>query len=210
MQVGELLPRLRPFGPRAALLKLHSDLFIVHSRVQPYAQYYPPEMTNLEKLVVALEDRRFLNHAGVDLISVVREVGRAVSFKRHGGASTIDMQFVRTATGYRKPTAWRKFYEMLLAYFIQYRYSKITILRSYLDCAFFGSHLIGARRAAQSMFSADYRELTIEQAAMLAAMLVYPRPLEGGETWLAKVRRRSDYGMRVYIANKKRFDQLPR
>ena len=202
------MPRLRPFGPRAALLKIHGDLFTVHSRVQPYAQYYPPELTTLERLVLALEDRRFLNHTGIDLISVVREICRAVTFRRHGGASTIDMQFVRTATGYRKPTLRRKFYEMLLAYFIQYRYSKIIILRSYLDCAFFGSHLIGARRAARAMFNVDHHELTIEQAAVLAAMLVYPRPLEGGETWLAKVRRRADYGVRIYIANKKRFDQF--
>jgi membrane peptidoglycan carboxypeptidase len=163
----------------------------------------------LEKLVLALEDRRFMRHAGVDVQSVIREVVRALMFRRHGGASTIDMQFVRTATGYKDKTLCRKAYEVILAIIIQYRYSKILILRSYLNRAFFGSRLIGADKAAMEMFGLSAVDLNLDQAATLAAMLVYPKPLAGGSDWSAKVGRRAAYGKAIYFANKKGFDQLP-
>jgi membrane carboxypeptidase/penicillin-binding protein PbpC len=98
---------------------------------------------------------------------------------------------------------------VLLAIIIQFRYSKVVILRSYLNRAFFGSHLIGADRAARSLFGSDPDSLSLENAALLAAMLVYPRPQVGGDAWLGRVRRRAEYGVRVYVGNKKRFDQLP-
>jgi membrane peptidoglycan carboxypeptidase len=202
-------PKLGPIGIRPILLRVHADLFQIHRYADVWSAYYPDELTNLEKLVLALEDRRFMKHAGVDLISIIREISRALRFKRHGGASTIDMQIVRTATGYRTRTLGRKLYEVFLALLIQYRYSKIVILRSYLKSAFFGSHLVGAEKAAYTLFNTSSASLTIEQAAFLAAMLVYPKPLAGGETWSSKVLRRSNYGMKIYIANKKRFDQVP-
>lgn len=209
MALYEQKPRLGPIGLRAILMKVHGDLFQIHRYVDQWSAYYPAEFTNLEKLVLALEDRRFLDHAGLDAISALREIGRAIRFKRHGGASTIDMQFVRTATGYRERRLSRKLYEGFLAFVIQYRYSKIIILRSYLNHAFFGSHLLGAKKASYEIFDTHPDFLTVEQAAFLAAMLVYPRPLAGGSDWLAKVRRRADYGVRIYISNKKRFDKLP-
>jgi monofunctional biosynthetic peptidoglycan transglycosylase len=133
-----------------------------------------------------------------------------MTFRRHGGASTIDMQFVRTATGYRQKTLRRKIYEIILAVVIQFRYNKIVILRSYLACAFFGSHLKGAHKAAKKMYGVDANELSVDEAAIVAAMLVYPRPLSPTPQWQTKVQRRADYGKRIYIANKQRFDQLPR
>jgi len=159
-------------------------------------------------MVIALEDRRYFRHAGVDLASVVRELVKAISFRRHGGASTIDMQFVRTATGYKKRTFGRKAYEVLLALLIQYRYSKIVILRSYLNCAFFGSRLIGADRAARSVFGVRADDLNVEQAAFIAAMLVYPRPLAPPANWQLRVRKRADYGMAIHIAHKQRLYQV--
>jgi membrane peptidoglycan carboxypeptidase len=205
----ELPPKLGRAGLRSVLLKVHADLFIVHRKVLPGAKYYPPELTELERMVLVLEDRRFMRHLGIDIRSILREVSRALTFRRYGGASTIDMQFIRTATGYRNKTLWRKLYEMLLALLIQFRYSKITILRSYLSCAYFGSGLIGASRASRRIFGVGDQDLNLEQAAFLAAMLVYPRPLKAVASWESKVRRRANYGVRVYVADKKSFDQLP-
>jgi membrane peptidoglycan carboxypeptidase len=157
-----------------------------------------------------LEDRRFLDHRGVDLRSGLREIIRAMTFRRHGGASTIDMQFVRTATGFRHKTFRRKIYEILLAVIIQFRYNKITILRSYLACAFFGSHLIGANKISHMLYGRNAEELSIDEAAMIAAMLVYPRPSSPTSQWQIKVQSRANYGKRIYIANKQHFDKLPR
>jgi membrane peptidoglycan carboxypeptidase len=160
-------------------------------------------------MTLILEDRRFFDHRGIDTKSAIREISRAITFRRHGGASTIDMQFVRTATGYRQKTIRRKLYEIFLVFIIQFRYSKVVILRSYLACAFFGSHLFGANRASQTLYGRDADNLTIDEAAELAAMLVYPRPRSPTPAWELKVKRRARYGIRIYVANKERFDKLP-
>src|SRR4051794_4919227 len=93
----EQKPKLKIRSPRELLIKIHLDLFRIDSKVQPSLAYYPRELTNLEKLTLVLEDRRFLLHYGFDVKSAVREISRAVTFRQHGGASTIDMQFVRTS-----------------------------------------------------------------------------------------------------------------
>ncbi len=52
-------------------------------------------------MTIAIEDRRFFYHPGVDVLSILRETIKALKGRKHGGASTIDMQFVRTVTGYQ-------------------------------------------------------------------------------------------------------------
>ncbi len=208
-KLHEFAPKLRFLNPRNTLLKIHRDLLLVHSRVKSYLIYYPSHLTNVEKLVLVLEDRRFLDHCGMDFRSVLREIWRAMRAQRHGGASTIDMQFVRTCTGYRERTAKRKIYEIFLSIIIQFRYSKIEILRSYLACAFFGSHIEGVEAASQKVFRLKSAELSIDQAAYIAAMLVYPMGLQRTDAWWSRLQRRANYGKAIYILNKKRFDQLP-
>jgi membrane carboxypeptidase/penicillin-binding protein len=160
-------------------------------------------------MVLISEDRRFFRHNGIDYLCWAREIFRAMTFRKFGGASTIDMQFVRTATGYYDRTIRRKAYEMLLAWLIQYKYSKIQILRYYLKIAFFGSHLYGVERTSHRVFSKHEIDLTLEEAADIASMLVYPRPKEPTERWAAQVHRRSKYIMSAYPRFKQRFEQLP-
>ena len=191
---------------RRTLILVHLDLFKVHRK---FKYDWADPLTDLEILVLILEDRRFFQHQGIDIISCFREIFRAVTLHRFGGASTIDMQFVRTATGYRQKTLQRKLYEMLLAWIIQYRYNKFEILRSYLACAYFGSHLYGVERAARKVFDTSSSQLTFDQSAELAAMLVYPCPLRPTPEWRAKVRSRADYAKRLYPRLKKRFQKLP-
>jgi membrane peptidoglycan carboxypeptidase len=191
------------------LIRVHQDLF----RIDGYArvQYvdYPETLTLLEKMVLVGEDRRFFWHNGIDWRSVIRETLRKLTFRRHGGASTIDMQFVRMATGYYEKTVSRKIYEMLLAILIQFRYQKIEILRYYLNHAFFGSHLDGATRASRALFNKHPDYLSLNEAAQLAAMLVYPRPRQPTPDWSGKVARRSRYIQAMLPRFEKRFDKLP-
>jgi membrane peptidoglycan carboxypeptidase len=196
------------FSLRRILIQIHLDLFKIDRKIL-YAPL-PEPLTDFEILVLILEDRRFFKHYGIDLRSVVRELVRALTFQRFGGASTIDMQLVRTATGYRQPTLRRKLYEMLLAWIIQYRYNKFEILRSYLECAFYGSHLIGVFSTTRDVFGVWPFELSFDQSAELAAMLVYPRPLEPTARWRANVSRRAEYAKRLYPRLKQGFQQLPR
>ncbi len=208
-RLWELKPKLHILGIRKRLLALHSNLFDIHDQICKTNAFYPSDLTSLEKLVIVLEDRRFFSHYGVDTRSVAREFARLLAFRTHGGASTIDMQFVRTVTGYKELTLRRKVYECVLATVIQRRYSKVQILRAYLNCAFFGSHLIGASKASRAVFGVSSADLSNEQAAFIAAMLVCPRPTRPSAQWQSRVQRRADYGYSIYINNKDRFDQYP-
>lgn len=209
MDPGDIPPKLSRIGFRSWLMYVHKDLLKIDSEVEKTFYEYPDTVTNLERFVLILEDRRFFGHIGVDVVSVARELIKAAMFRSHGGASTIDMQFVRTVTGYKRKTITRKFYEIFLSVIIQRRYGKAAILRSYLRIAFFGSHLVGSRRASKSLFGVGPNDLDAFQAALLASMLVYPKPLAGGDVWLSRVRRRAEYAMRVYPRYKKRVDKFP-
>ena len=141
-------------------------------------------------MVLVLEDRRFFEHGVVDFKALLRVSYKIVFCQVLEGASTIDMQLVRTATGYRDRTLTRKLYEMLLATLIQFRYSKVTILRSYLDIAYFGWRLRGAESAAWTVYGTGTVSLDLDQAAFVASMLVYPLPKEPSFEWVRKTLRR--------------------
>jgi hypothetical protein len=201
---GALQPTGRA-GPSAWLARLRSDLSRIDRNVRPLPPSPTVALTALELMTIALEDRRFFYHFGIDLRSVVRETLKALTGRKHGGASTIDMQFVRTVTGFRAPTIRRKIYEGFLALLIQFRHKKLEILRSYLDCAFFGSGLIGAEAAAQRVFSKSADRLSLEEASFISAMLAYPRPQHGLPRWEKRARRRAAYAVEVFAARKGRL-----
>jgi monofunctional glycosyltransferase len=184
--------------PSAWLAKLRSDLSRIDENVRLLPQAPAGTLTALELMTIALEDRRFFHHHGIDLRSIVREAIKALTGRKHGGASTIDMQFVRTVTGFRAPTMKRKMYEGFLALAIQSRHKKLEILRSYLACAFFGSGLIGANAAAQRVFNKNADRLAMDEASFISAMLAYPRPLQGLPRWEQRARRRAAYAVAVF------------
>ncbi|WP_392354812.1 biosynthetic peptidoglycan transglycosylase [Brevundimonas sp. LF-1] len=198
--------RLKLPSLRRWLIGVHTDLLAIHEHVP--GAVYPEQLTLVEKLVLVLEDRRFFDHSGSDLRSVCRELFRALTLQRHGGASTIDMQFVRTVTGRKERTLRRKLYEIMLSKLIQYRYSKIRILRGYLSCAFFGSHLYGSHAASAAMYEKHPDSLNLDEASVIAAMLVYPKPLKPTPKWANNISRRANYGKTVYVRHKEKFDKL--
>lgn len=199
--------KIHLFGPRDLLLKINRDLFTIEYHCVPAFEW--EQLSTFEIMVLILEDRRFCQHIGVDWKSCAREIIKAVTLRKHGGASTIDMQFVRTATGYRDVTIRRKLYEIFLSTLIQTKYSKLEILRSYLNSAFFGSHLIGANIASQTLFRKNPADLEPDEAAVLASMLVYPRPLVPVDSWSRKIERRAKYARLLYPLLKERFEQFP-
>jgi len=188
--------------PSTWLARLRSDLSRIDQNVRPLPQSPAARLTALELMTIAIEDRRFFYHPGVDVLSILREAIKVLRGRKHGGASTIDMQFVRTVTGYRAPTMKRKIYEAVLALVIQFRHKKLEILRSYLACAFFGSGLIGANAAAQRVFNKNADRLSIEEASFISAMLAYPRPLDGLPRWEQRARRRAAYAVAVFELRK--------
>jgi Transglycosylase len=176
------------------------DLARIRRKVSESPQAASPALTLLEQLVLVLEDRRYFSHSGVDLRSCIRETVRALELRKFGGASTIEMQLVRTVTGYKRNTLRRKLYEMLLAVALRHRHGKVQILRTYLACAFFGTDLIGADAASARVFGKPAGLLCAEEAAFIAAMLARPRPLVPAPAWEKRVRRRAQYGLRIWAA----------
>lgn len=177
---------------RKLLVQLNSDLFEIARRA-PFVWHDDCRLTEFEVMVLILEDRRFFYHYGFDTRAIMREALKALFFRRHGGASTIDMQLVRTLTGYKSITFRRKIYEIMLSILIQFHYSKLDIFRIYLLCAYFGYGLKGAESAALKLYGKQVSDLDVYQTACLAAMLVYPCPKKINKSWEEKVIRRANY-----------------
>lgn len=140
------------------------------------------------------EDRRFFDHGGVDVSSVVRaSVGNLVSRGNQSGASTLSMQLVKNIfvqqalqlpteaerqAAYNVATATsfdRKLKEMKLAIGLEKKYTKKEILAAYLNIAFFGDNTYGIQAAAQRYYSVDAKKLTLPEAASLIAIVQYPQ-----------------------------------
>lgn len=124
---------------------------------------------------VAIEDKRFYNHSGVDYRRVV---GAALADIKAGGFvqgfSTITMQLARNVWSDRLPgqqrTLRRKILEVRVAGRIEDRYSKNEILELYLNHIYFGSGAYGIEAASRNYFGKSAKDLTLSQAATLAAM----------------------------------------
>lgn len=95
------------------------------------------------QLLLAAEDHRFFDHAGIDPIALVRAAFANIRRPRSQGASTLEQQFARHLLQDYRPTIARKKREMLLAVFIAARYSKREVLAAYVGNIRFGSDLVG-------------------------------------------------------------------
>lgn len=191
---GRVVRNIRNF-----FICLNYDLFEISNNMQHVDRY--SNFNEFEYYVMALEDRRFLKHGGYDLKSLFREVGKCIMMKKHGGASTIDMQMVRTLTNFRDLTLYRKIYEIILSVLINYKFSKKQIIRCYLSNAFFGSGLYGFEITSIKFFGKEFPELNADEQAFLAAMLLRPKPLKPTRKWADLVHSRASYAqkMRVFV-----------
>ncbi|MBL6621602.1 MAG: PBP1A family penicillin-binding protein [Rickettsiales bacterium] len=130
---------------------------------------------HLINAVLAIEDRKFFNHFGIDFFSIARAVLKNIKSARYAeGASTITQQLAKLYFLSSKKTLKRKFTEMLLAIKLERYFSKEEILELYLNKAYFGSGNYGINSAAQDYFSKKINQLNIHEAALLAGLLKAP------------------------------------
>jgi penicillin-binding protein 1A len=140
----------------------------------------------LPKATIAIEDRRFYDHGGVDYRAIARA---AVANIRAGriveGGSTITQELVRNLyIGSSERTLSRKIEEACLANKLADRWTKKQILAAYLNEVFYGNRAYGAEAGAQTYFSRSARSLTLPQAALLAGLPQAPSvydPFKQGE-----------------------------
>jgi len=127
--------------------------------------------------IVAIEDRRFYDHAGVDPRGLVRAVLRTLMTDRMEGGSTITQQLARLLYLSQERSLVRKAQEAMLAVWLETRLSKEEILARYLDAAYFGAGATGADAAARRYFGKPAAEVTLAEAAMLAGLVQAPSAL---------------------------------
>src|SRR3954466_14215695 len=141
---------------------------------------------NIKNAVIAIEDRRFYEHQGVDLRGMSRALwADLTSGSPSQGASTITQQFVKNAlVAQNDRTVFEKLREAALAYHLEHRWSKQKILDNYLNTIYFGSGAYGVESAVRTYFGGRGRiygqqerlakDVTPAQAAMIAALIASP------------------------------------
>lgn len=141
---------------------------------EPIALERVPEQ--VRQAVVAVEDRRFRDHNGVDVTALGRAL--AVNVADAGiqqGGGTITMQLARNAYLHdRRRTVGRKYEEMLLARRLEKRLTKDEILEQYLNTVYFGDGAYGIAAAAETYFGKTPSQLTLGEAALLAGVIRAP------------------------------------
>lgn len=133
----------------------------------------------LPKAFVAIEDKRFYEHFGIDPVGIARAVVRNVSNRGGGvqGGSTLTQQLAKNLFLTQERTAARKIQEAILALWLEQTYSKDQILELYLNRVYFGSGAYGVEAAAQRYFNKSARSVSIAEAAMLAGLVQAPSRL---------------------------------
>ena len=132
----------------------------------------------LPKAFIAIEDRRFYSHFGIDPMGISRAVLRNV-LRRGGmeGGSTITQQLAKNLFLTQERTLSRKVQEAILALWLEHRYSKDQILELYLNRVYFGSGAYGVEAAARKYFGHGAGETTLQEAAILAGLMKAPTKL---------------------------------
>jgi penicillin-binding protein 1A len=125
----------------------------------------------MKQAIVAIEDRRFFEHRGVDLRAIFRAVWADISSGNVvQGGSTITQQFIKNAYVHSSPSISRKLKEAALAWQLEQRWSKDRILTAYLNTIYFGNGAYGIQQASQTYFHHSARALTLPEAALLAGI----------------------------------------
>ena len=129
--------------------------------------------TDLVNAIVAIEDQRFFNHRGVDVIRIVGSfLNNLTSDSLHGG-STLDQQFIKLtyfSTSKEDQTLKRKIQEAWLAMQLERRNTKQEILTYYVNKVYMSNGNYGMKTAARAFYGKELKDLSIAQAALLAGM----------------------------------------
>ncbi len=142
----------------------------------------PVQIARLPKYVpaalIAIEDRRFYEHWGIDPIGIARALTRNVQAGGvTQGGSTLTQQLAKTSFLSADRSIKRKLQEIIIAFWLEARLSKTEILQRYMSSVYFGDGAYGIRAAARTYFDTDPEELTLGQAALLAGLVQAPSRL---------------------------------
>jgi penicillin-binding protein 1A len=135
----------------------------------------PPYLPNA---FVAIEDRRFYSHFGIDPLGIARAAVRNLTSRGVSqGGSTLTQQLAKNLFLTQERTASRKIQEAILALWLEHTYSKDQIIELYLNRVYFGAGAYGVEAAAQRYYGKPARDVTVAEAATLAGLVQAPSRL---------------------------------
>ncbi|WP_372856436.1 PBP1A family penicillin-binding protein [Sphingomonas sp.] len=168
-------------SPNGQMIRVHAaDGTVIVSMGPSYGEWLPYDKIPpvMRDAMVAVEDRRFRSHLGIDPIGVMRAVKLAFvnrgTDRRFQGASTITQQVARTIFLSNKYDVGRKSREALLALAMERKFSKDQILELYLNKVYFGGGAYGIDAAARKFFGHGADKLTLSEAAVIAGLVKAP------------------------------------
>ena len=140
--------------------------------------------------VIATEDRRFYSHHGIDIIGVIRALVLNIKAgKIIQGGSTISQQAAKNLFLTPERTFKRKYQELLLAFWLEQKFTKNQILSIYLNRVYLGSGVYGVDAASRKYFGVPAQKLSVFQAAIIAGLLKAPSRLNPNTNMKAAISR---------------------
>jgi len=171
LEIPKRPPSVLILGSNGATLATRGDMGGAEVPLRELPDYAP-------KAFVAIEDRRFYSHHGIDPWGILRAGARDVLHRgATQGGSTITQQLAKNLFLTQERTVTRKLQEAVLALWLEHKFSKAQILELYLNRVYFGSGAYGIEAAAQRYFGKSARKLTLPEAAMLAGLVQSPSRL---------------------------------
>jgi len=154
--------------------KIFGQIYVENRETVPYEKLAP----DLINAVIAVEDAKFYEHHGYDLLGIIRAALKNLTagHVRQGG-STITQQLARNSFSLKERTYRRKLLEIFLAKRIEDNFSKQKILELYLNRIYFGGGMYGAEAAARGYFGKSARDMTLAECATLAGLIKSPNRL---------------------------------
>ena len=174
IQINSRKPSVTVQSYDGVILGTYGDLYEDMVKVQDLPPYVP-------QALMAVEDHRFYNHFGVDIIGLIRATYANYRAKRVvQGGSTLTQQlaknilFTQGTFNINDRSYKRKIQEVLLAVWLELKFTKDQILTLYLNRVYFGSGTYGVDAAARRYFNKSARNLTVFESAVIAGLLKAP------------------------------------
>ena len=166
---GRLRER-RPHGARRCSAGSQARVVVPSEDISPL----------VKQAIVAIEDKRFYEHRGVDVHGILRAVWSDLSGGPVEGGSTITQQFIKNAVNGNAPTLTRKLREAALAWKLEQVWSKDRILTAYLNTIYFGNSAYGVQEAAKIYFGHGANEPHARRGGAARRDSRGPEPLRPG------------------------------
>ncbi len=177
-EISDIL-KIQNWKPRDNTTIYDSSGELISEQFNEYHVYIPFDKIpkSIINAVVAIEDRKFWEHQGIDIYSIFRAAKTHIAPKKHNlkqGASTLTQQLVKNLLLTNEKTVTRKVREIILSLYLEKVISKEKIIEIYCNTMFLGQGSYGVGAAAKRFFNKDVQELDIHESALIAGLFQSP------------------------------------